>query len=314
VILASALGLCACSDSVGPGIPKGKTHPAGVVAATVAIGARPYGIGLFGTTGVVTQLDASQIVRFDIGSAHVVDSIRVGTVPTGIVLFANGTSAAVTNQQDATIGFVDLTAKVQTVLVSGPSNTFRVLTSRDEKHLYATASVGSLGVIALPGHTIEKSLPVGGGANGLALSPDGNKLYVSATSGVITVVDTRSNTVARTINLGGLLQDIAVSLDGKELYVADEASNQIHVVDEANGTLKTNIEMGAPMFGLSLTPDGTQLYATSALAGMLWVVDRVSRAKVSSIPVAGTPRRIAFDESGAVAVVSNEGGWVSIIH
>src|SRR5436305_3365745 len=58
VILASAIALCACSDSVGPGIPKGKTHPAGVVAATVAIGARPYGIGLFGTTGVVTQLDA----------------------------------------------------------------------------------------------------------------------------------------------------------------------------------------------------------------------------------------------------------------
>jgi YVTN family beta-propeller protein len=71
--------------------------------------------------------------------------------------------------------------------------------------------------------------------------------------------------------------------------------------------------MGAPVFGLSLTPDNAQLYATSPETGMLWIVDRASRAQVKTLPVGGTPRRIAFDERGTRAVVSNEAGFVTII-
>jgi YVTN family beta-propeller protein len=72
--------------------------------------------------------------------------------------------------------------------------------------------------------------------------------------------------------------------------------------------------MGAGVFGLTLSPDGKQLYATGALAGMLWIVDRASRTKVNSISIGGTPRRIAFDDPGSTAIVSNEAGFITIIH
>jgi YVTN family beta-propeller protein len=308
----TAIGACTNGTEPGPN-GNGKTHPAGVVAASVPVGQRPYGISIAGSTAVLTQLDAAQIVRLDLTAARILDSIGVGSTPTGITVFANGTAAAVTNQADNKVEFLDLTSKTATGFITAPSTTFRVLQSLDEKHLYATASVGSVGVISLPGHSVEASIDVGAAPNGLALSPDGKTLYVTSMSGGITVISTTSNTVTRTIPFSGVLQDIAVSLNGSELYVADESSGDIHVLDANTGAVRANIAMGASVFGLTLSPDGKQIYATSASSGMLWIVDRAARTKLTSIPVGGTPRRIAFDGSGATAAVTNEAGFVTIV-
>lgn len=309
---AALFSVAACSSSTEPR-SNVTTHPAGVVRATVSVGLRPYGIGLASGTAVVTQLDGAQIVRIDVASARVLDSIQVGNVPTGIALFAKGAGAAVTNQMDGNVEFLDLTSKQSTGFVGAPSTTFRVVASLDEKHVYATASAGSLGVIALPGHSVEASVAVGGAPNGLAQSPDGNTLYVSAMFGGITVINARTNAAIRTIPLSGTLQDIVVSPDGKDLYVADESGGSIHVLDAASGNQLTNLSMGASVFGLSLTPDGKQLYATSPSSGAVWVIDRASGSKIATLSLGGIPRRIAFDETGKTAVVSNEAGSVTII-
>jgi YVTN family beta-propeller protein len=311
-LLISALVVVpACSSSTEPK-PRAQ-HPVGAIAATVPVGLRPYGISLSGGVAIVTQLDGGRIVRLNADEGLLLDSVRVGNVPTDVTYLADANSAAVTNQADASVGFLDFGRLQQTTVVAGPSSTFRVLQSKDGRHLYATASSGSVGVIALPSHSVEAAIGVGGAPNGLALSPDGRTLYVTAVTGGISVVNTASNTVVRTIPLAGTLQDIAVSGDGRELYVASESGNVVYVLDAASGSVKTSIDVGAPVFGLSLTPDNAQLYATSPEAGMVWIIDRASRAQVKALPIGGTPRRIAFDEAGTRAVVSNEAGFVTVI-
>lgn len=303
----------ACKSSTEPGQQVSGRHPIGIVTDSISIGLRPYGIAMSGAFAIVTQLDGAQVVRLDAANSRVLDSVRVGNVPTGITFLTDATSAAVTNQMDGTIGFIDFSAMQQTSVVNGPSTTFRVLTSRDGKHLYATASSGSLGIIGLPSHAVEASVNVGSAPNGLALSPDGATLYVSAMTGSISVINTATRAVTGTISLPGTLQDIAVSPDGGELYVASESGNTIHVLDAKTGTVKASIPMSGPVFGLSLTPDGAQLYATSPETGQIWIVDRTSRNVVKTLTVGGMPRRIAFDQLGSRAAVSNEAGYVSII-
>jgi YVTN family beta-propeller protein len=302
----------ACSSPTEGGRSTGK-HPAGIIAANVAVGSRPFGIALSGSTAIVTQLDAAQLVRIDVSATRVLDSIRVGSVPTGVAYINGASAAAVTNQFDSNVGFIDLSTRQQTATVNAPSTTFRVLVSPTGKHAYATASVGSLGVISLPSHAVEASVTVGGAPNGLALAPDGGTLYVTAMSGDITVINTASNTVSRTFHIGGTLQDVAVSPDGTELYVADEYAGVIHVLESASGSEKTAISLGASAFGLAITPDGKQLYATSPSSGNLFIIDRSARAIVNTINLGGLPRRIAFDETGRRAVVSNESGFVTVI-
>ena len=309
----------ACSSSTEPKPPGGTntnpnaTHPAGNLAATVPIPFRPFGVALSGTTALVTQLDAAQITRVDVVAAQVLDVIHVGNVPTGVAYLASGTTAAVTNQFDDNIGFIDLASRSQTAFVTAPSTTFRVLGSPNGAHVYATASSGSVGVIAFPSHQIEASVPVGFAPNGLALSPDANTLYVTAMGGGVTVVDTRTNQVKATYSVQETLQDIAVSPDGSELYVASESRGVVHVLNAATGAIKTDINLGSGVFGLAMTPDAAQLYATGSQSGALWIIDRANRTLLKTIPVGGTPRRIAFDADGKHAVVSNEAGFLTII-
>jgi YVTN family beta-propeller protein len=308
----------ACSSATEP-TPGGTntnpnaTHPAGNVTAVVPVPFRPFGVALSGTTALVTQLDAAQVTRVDVALGQVIDVIHVGNVPTGVTYLSGGATAAVTNQADDNIGFIDLASHAQSGFVNAPSSTFRVLGSPDGTHVYATASSGSVGVIAVSSHAVDASIDVGFAPNGLAFSPDGNTLYVTAMGGGISVIDTRTNQVKNTYSIPETLQDIAVSPDGSELYVASESRGVIHVVNAATGAIKTDINLGAGVFGLSMTPDGTQLYATGAQAGTLWIVDRATRTTVKTIAVGNTPRRIAFDADGKRAVVANEGGFVTII-
>ena len=62
---------------------------------------------------------------------------------------------------------------------------------------------------------------------------------------------------------------------------------------------------------MALSPDGTQLYV--AKDGNVTIVDRASLSTVTTVPVGGIARRVAFDRHGLHAVVANEGGWVDVI-
>ena len=107
-------------------------------------------------------------------------------------------------------------------------------------------------------------------------------------------------------------QDVALTPDETELYVANEGG----FVDVLNPSTLQSVRRltlaGLLPFGLAITADGAQLYVTSPSTGTLAIVDRLTGA-VQVRPVGGVPRRIAFDASGATAIVSNERNWVDII-
>jgi YVTN family beta-propeller protein len=64
---------------------------------------------------------------------------------------------------------------------------------------------------------------------------------------------------------------------------------------------------------MALSPDGAHLYAASASPGTLSIIDRATRTVVNTLTLGGRPRRVAFDASGATALVANEGNWVDVI-
>jgi len=54
-----------------------------------------------------------------------------------------------------------------------------------------------------------------------------------------------------------------------------------------------------------MTADGQQLYASLSTSGQIKIIDRASRTVLHTL-AAGVPRRIAFDATGAHAVVADE--------
>jgi DNA-binding beta-propeller fold protein YncE len=168
-------------------------------------------------------------------------------------------------------------------------------------------------VIDMASRTATAKLPIVSAGNGIAFAPGDTLLYISSMFGGISVVNTKTNTVIRTIQLFGTLQDVAISKDGTELYVAREDVRAIEVLALPAGTRTTSITVSAPVFGLSLTPDGAQLWAAHTATGVVSIIDRAERTVVRALFVAGSPRRIAFDRLGTLAVVSNEWGGVHLI-
>jgi DNA-binding beta-propeller fold protein YncE len=104
-------------------------------------------------------------------------------------------------------------------------------------------------------HTVIKTIPVGGSARGIALTPSGNLAYVTLdTGGVDVVITNPSNSqfhqvIAHIAEAGpsGGIHGIATSLDGRFQYVSVGAPghNQLYVIDSDyfSSTFNTVINM-----------------------------------------------------------------------
>ena len=64
---------------------------------------------------------------------------------------------------------------------------------------------------------------------------------------------------------------------------------------------------------MAMTPDQSQLYVSLLSQGEIAVIERATRIVVQRIATGGTPRRIGFNQAGTIAVVANEGGYVTYI-
>jgi YVTN family beta-propeller protein len=295
--------------------PEGVTHPQGVVAGTVALGNRPFGVAVSGSGDVlVTQLDAGTVARGLLPATSLGTSIAVGSIPTDVTVETDGTRAYVTNQYSSNIGVIDLAGNTQVDSIAVSGNPFRVKLSPDGRSLFVTGNADSLFIIDVASREITGRLAIGLDANGLAADTIGNRLYLSNQSdGTISVVDLGSMTVTGSIQVGGHPQELVLSPGGTLLFVADE-SGSVQIWDLRENRKRGDIAVPGGAFAMAVSPDWRQLYIGSALGGAVYVIDWKAGETLKTVTTGGTPRRIAFSRDGKVAVVANEGGWVNYIN
>lgn len=315
-LLAGALVLMAPGCSGGPTEPPLAGPPSGTTPVSVALSRRPYGLAAVGNAALVTRLDYDSVSRVGAESTPLLaGSFATGSIPTGIAASADGARVLVAAQGDRSVTLHDRNGSILTRFTMA-GTPFRTAISRDGRRGYAVSSTGSLLVLDLDARVPITEVATGlVSSNGLALSPGDTALYVSGTSGGgIAAVSLRTNTVTRTYPLTGSLQEVVVSPDGQELYVADEWG-RLHAL-----ALRTGAERVLALpdaFGMAMTGDGSQLWITRSLGGLVSIVDRASFTLLKSFRLrepglTTTPRRIAFD--GSTAVISDESGFVHVIH
>ena len=79
-------------------------------------------------------------------------------------------------------------------------------------------------MVSLSSGTVVATVPLAGGGEGLALSPNGQQLYVGLVfSGAVQVVDRGTRTVVQTIFTGGTPREIGVDPAQQRILVANEA-------------------------------------------------------------------------------------------
>jgi DNA-binding beta-propeller fold protein YncE len=155
---------------------------------------------------------------------------------------------------------------------------------------------------------VVRTVQLGGNLNGLAISSSGARVYVGDVQGTIYELDTAGD-LLRQFAMPGRPQGLGLSADGRELYAAGEDGDFI-VLDLETGAEVARVALGAGGFGLAVTPDQSQVWVTSPAAGRVFVLGRTSRTIHSTMVVGGKPRRLAFDQSGALVAIADEAGTI----
>lgn len=300
----------ACSSSTDESGPN-YTHPAGVLdAAAPTITGRPFGVAVSRNGLIyVPRLDAEMISVLD-ASLTVIDSIDVGSTPTGVVFSKDGTRAYVTNQGGPTLGVINVAAGEQVDEVPVSASPFVPAVSPSGNTVYVTSGGANVYLVNRSSGTVTDSIEVGAVTNGIAFHPKQDKVYFSSPGGTISEYGLNGDSL-RTFTPGGAPQGVAVSPDGTELYVANE-NGWLEIFQLSNGSsVKVTLDSGG--FGLALTPDGEFVYVSEPGVGKVQIVSVATRNVVGTLNVGGTPRRIAFTRTGEMAVVANEAGYVNFV-
>ena len=176
---------------------------------------------------VVAQ-EGNALLVVDPENHKVLNKIKVGKYPYGVVLDATGKTAYVSNQWSDDVSVIDLvTEKVSDTLKTGNGPAGLSL-SADGKYLYVVNSFSSdISVIDLKNRKEHKRFSAGNNPTGAELSPDGKTLYVTSRRALIapygdtlkselTIVDESTERVSarRNIESAYMIENVAFTPTG----------------------------------------------------------------------------------------------------
>lgn len=132
--------------------------------------------------------------------------VQVGTRDEGFDVSPDGKEAWVANAGDGTISVVDLDAKrvAATLNVAVKSANRLKFTPDGKRVLVSMLGQGDVVVIDAASHRVEKRIPIGHGAAGIQMQPDGTRAYVACTpDNYVAVIDLKTLQVVGHIEAGG---------------------------------------------------------------------------------------------------------------
>ncbi|HEX8152808.1 MAG TPA: YncE family protein [Thermoanaerobaculia bacterium] len=135
--------------------------------------------------------------------------------------------------------------------------------TRDEKKLYTgNLKTNDISAIRIGEASAYKTIKVGAGPEGIALSPDDRELWAAhRMAGGISIIDTAKDEVIATIAPEIFSARVTMTPDGKKVLLFDMASKSVVLFDRATrkeiGRVAT--AEGVPVGG-SVTPDSSRAY------------------------------------------------------
>ena len=155
--------------------------------------------------------------------------------------------------------------------------------------------------------TVVKSIPIGDGPTGVAVSPTGKLAYVAvyAENKVKTINTETMAVTGPSIEVGE--GPIAIEFTpGGTAYVVDQSGKEVSAINTATRSvadIQLSPKSGEPR-GIAISPDGTDAYVVGRETGPISVIDTGTNRVAGEIAVAGEPQEVAFAASGKTAYVT----------
>ncbi len=223
-----------------------------------------YGGGIFGKN----KDPERRLAVIDLASKTLERTIDLGAniAPHSVMMDGHGTLWSTAELGNAVLAIDPTTAKVDRIDIGGSPHWIAI--SHAEGKLFASFKTReAVAVLDIASRKVLGILDIQHGAEGIAVSPDGETLFVCAhRKGVVHVFDTRTHALRKTIAIEGApgeanqLRRVRVSPDGRYVCASSHVDNFAAVYDAA--TLK---QLGgfatpkAPM-GFGFAADGKRAF------------------------------------------------------
>jgi YVTN family beta-propeller protein len=139
-------------------------------------------------------------------------------------------------------------------------------------------------------------VPVGRGAEGFDLSPDGKELWVAnAQDGSVSIVDAAQKKVTQTLSVPFRSANrLKFTPDGKHVLIADLGGTQLFVLDAATRKEIKRIDIASGAAGIQMSPDGSRAFIAVGSQNGVAVVDLKTLAVTARIATGPGPDGLAW--------------------
>ena len=139
-------------------------------------------------------------------------------------------------------------------------------------------------------------LPVGAGAEGFDLSPDGRQLWVAnAHDGSVSIIDTAAKKTIDTVKVPfHAANRLKFTPDGRRVFISDLGGDQVFVLDTGGRRLVKTITVGRGPAGILMDPGGTRAFIAVNGENGVAVVDLSTLAVTSRVATGPNPDGLAW--------------------
>jgi YVTN family beta-propeller protein len=210
-------------------------------------------------------------------------------------------------------------ARIDWVMGTGQDRTHMLYVTPDETRVYTTnvnsATVSILEQVNLPSmgpppgapgapssgapqriDWVETVIPVGRGAEGFDVSPDGRELWTAnARDGTLSIIDIATKRVAATLDARVFgANRLKFTPDGKRVLISSLAQGDLVIYDVAARAPFKRVHIGRGGAGILVAPDGAHAFVACSPDNYVAVVDLRTFAVVDHIDVGGEPDGLAW--------------------
>jgi len=147
-----------------------------------------------------------------------------------------------------------------------------------------------------PANWDETVVPVGRGAEGFDVSPNGKEIWAAnAQDGTVSIIDVASKKVVQTLaaNVGGANR-LKFTPDGKLAFISTLGGPDLTMIDAATRSVVKRVKIGRGAAGIQMQPDGSRAYVACSPDDYVVVIDLKSLEVTGHIQAGKQPDGLAW--------------------
>jgi YVTN family beta-propeller protein len=258
-----------------------------------------YGGGRYNTITPIDLVEQKALPAIDLGALR---------GPHGL-MFVGG-KVWFTAEAAKVIGSYDpASKKIDWVLGTGQNRTHMIFVSEDLKWM-ATSNVSSATMTIIEKRTggqgpgggppmpdwDETLVPVGRGAEGFDVSPNGKEIWAAnAQDGTVSIIDVASKKVVQTLAAGvASANRLKFTPDGKLVLISTLGGPNLTIIDAATRDVVKRVKIGRGAAGIQMQPDGSRAYVACTPDDYVTIIDLKSLEVTGHIQAGKQPDGLAW--------------------